>query len=395
MRLLAITARFPTGAGEAFLLPELLQLQQAGVKVWIVPFRLAGPPLHRGAAGFEAFRRSLLSPVVLASALTEFLRRPGPAAALILRLVHLSGESRWRTLAAVPKMLWLARLVRRMCIDHVHAYWASTVATVAMGAAELAGVPWSFTAHRYDIVEASLLGEKSASADFVRSISQAGIEFARARSQSEFCRKARVLHLGVEMPERVPVRKANSFVVLCPAAFRPVKGHSVLIDGFSRLLRLRPDARLMMVGEGPMRGRIESLVTSTGLQRQVQFMGAVSHEKLLSLYSEGRVSAVTLASTDTGDGLPEGIPVSLMEAMAYGVPVVATDAGGTSELLAGGAGTLVAQNDPEALALALYRLASDEAFALRSGRAARSRVEAEFDARAVSAELLRLLSGER
>lgn len=392
MKLAILTARLPTGSGEAFLIPEILELQRAGAELVVIPLRRSERTLHRDAGCFASITESLLSWNVFKGALGEMLQNPKRTISMIIRLLSASrGVVRIQTIAAVPKMLWLAALVRRLGVDHIHAYWASTVATVAMGAAEITSRPWSFTAHRYDVVSNGFLDEKSISASFVRSISQATTAAARSHSP-EFARKARVLHLGVHVPEVATPRRRDAFIVLSPAAFRSNKGHDVLIEGFSRLVRHRPDALLMLAGEGRLRGEVESLVESKGLGKRVRFLGALPHEELLSLYAAGDVDAVALASYDTGDGLPEGIPVSLMEAMAYGLPVVATDAGGTAELLGGGAGLLIAQHDPVGLSDALLKIANDSKFSTGLGRLARDRVSAEFEVRRITREFLGIIT---
>ena len=82
----------------------------------------------------------------------------------------------------------------------------------------------------------------------------------------------------------------------------------------------------------------------------MRFVGQVSHTQILEMYVANQVRAVVVPSIDLGNNLHEGIPVSLMEAMAHGVPVVSTTTGGIPELLADGAGILVPPENPQALA---------------------------------------------
>lgn len=396
MKLAVVTARLPTGTGEAFLIPELRQLRRNRVDILLVPFRLGPEGLHREVLEFRAVKEPLFSRRVLFAAITQLVRHPARIAAVVGTMLRQArGVSLARTLAAIPKMLWLADLVQRQRVDHIHAYWASTVATVAMGAARVCGIPWSFTAHRYDIVEDSMLDEKSRSASFVRSISEAGVGLARRRFRREFCRRAQVMHLGVEIPEVLPRRISREFTILSPAALVPVKGHEVLISAFGRFARDRPRTQLLLAGEGPLREALEALVAANELRDRVRFLGAVAHEDLLSLYARGSIDVVMLASLDLGDGLCEGIPVALMEAMAYGVPVIGTSSGGTPELLRKGAGLIVPQNDVDALADSMGRLASDGRLALELGLSGRRRIEEEFDSRKIAGDFLRAISGAR
>ena len=114
------------------------------------------------------------------------------------------------------------------------------------------------------------------------------------------------------------------------------------------------------------------------LGEKVQFLGHRLNEEIIRWYEEGAVNVTVLPSLDLGNNLHEGIPVSLMEAMAYGVPVVSTTTGGIPELLHDGAGEMAPPQDPLALADALQRLISDPALRRRLGETGRRRVEEEF-----------------
>ncbi|MBB6030467.1 glycosyltransferase family 4 protein [Oceanithermus desulfurans] len=264
---------------------------------------------------------------------------------------------------------------------------------MAMVASTVSGVPWSLTAHRWDIVENNLLQRKADHACFFRCISEKTRELALERGVS--VGKTLVLHLGVRLPEVALSSTDNSsqgekFVVLCPAAFVKRKGHRYLVEA----LKFLPDqVELWLAGEGELRGEIEKQVKQLGLKSRVRIMGFLSHEKLLALYRERRVDLVALPSMNLGDGLNEGIPVSLMEAMSYGLPVVSTSTGGIPELLRDGAGVLVSDKDPMALAEAIATLYRERAYAKAVGEKGKRRVEKEFSAEAVVEELIKLWQG--
>jgi len=113
----------------------------------------------------------------------------------------------------------------------------------------------------------------------------------------------------------------------------------------------------------------------------------------LQIYREVPVSVVALASTDLGRGVHEGIPVALMEAMAYGIPVVATSTGGTPELVKPGTGLLVPPADPLALANALQILLEDRTLLRQIGERARQHVRETHDIARVVSELALALAG--
>lgn len=393
MRLLYVTSTLPLGSGEAFLYPEIEEILRQGVEVLVVPMHPRGPTLHPEAQDIEdrVVGEPLLSGRILQSAFASLRDRPSNALSSLRLLLAPNLLHLFKNLAVYPKGLWLGNLAREWGADHIHAHWASTTATMAMVASEVSGIPWSVTAHRWDIVENNLLRRKAERASFFRCISDKTREMALARGVP--ADKTLVLHLGIRLPKAPSTngpltrRAREKFVVLCPAAFIKRKGHHYLVEA----LKFVPSQiELWLAGEGELRAEIEKRVEQLGLKRRVRFLGFLSHAKLLALYRESQVDLVVLPSVDQGDGLNEGIPVSLMEAMSYGLPVVATRTGGIPELLRGGAGVLVPDKNPKALAEAIGELYQNRTYAAAVGEEGKRRVETEFSVKAVVERLLRL-----
>ncbi|MCL6442248.1 MAG: glycosyltransferase [Alicyclobacillus sp.] len=256
----------------------------------------------------------------------------------------------------VPKSISLAGYVVKAKVEHIHAHWAAYTCTVALFASRITGVPYSFTAHRYDIVLNNLLDLKIQNASFSRFVSRSGVALAGRAAHHP---NVRVIHMGVNVPESVPqrvFRKTGSFVILCPASFVPVKGHKYLLEAIRVLRDKAQGFEVWLAGTGPLLQYISHYIEAHSLGDCVKLLGHVPHPELLRLYDEGVIDAVVLSSTDLGNGLHEGVPVSLMEAMARAIPVVSTCTGGIPELLGGGAGILVEDKSPFAIAKALLRL---------------------------------------
>jgi len=147
------------------------------------------------------------------------------------------------------------------------------------------------------------------------------------------------------------------------------RGHEELLQAAAIVRRAEPSAKLVVVGDGPLRSTLEDRARALGLDGGVRFLGAVpGAARLLP-----RVDVFVLSS------VLEGMSNALLEAMASGRPVVATRVGGNPELIVDGeTGLLVPPKDAEALAQAVIRLLRDPALARRFGEAARRRVESEF-----------------
>ena len=391
MRVVYVLSSLPYGSGEAFIIPEIEELIRQGHKVIIVPMYPRGPVLHEDAKALVGctITQSLLSPGIVKAAIAEFLRTP----AKVLRILVWLFQSRslrilLKNLVVYPKGLWLANLARQRRVDYIHAHWAAAAATMALIASEVSGIPWSLTAYRWDIMENNLLSLKMVHASFVRVISRNGLEMIKELGLEVPDDRVLILHEGVHLPAHWGVprgqqEEVNVPIILCPAGLRPIKGHKYLIEAFTILRERGVKLELWLAGQGELRQELQGQVEALRLSDRVVFLGHLPHLELLDLYSQGKIALVVLPS------LHEGIPVSLIEAMAYGVPVISTIVGGTPELLEEGAGLLVPPEDPLALADAIERLVRDPELRKQLGETGRRRVEDSFAVEKVVAELVR------
>jgi glycosyltransferase involved in cell wall biosynthesis len=191
---------------------------------------------------------------------------------------------------------------------------------------------------------------------------------------------ARTLFIANGMPPFPPARgadvrtelgiDANAPVIGIVGVLRPQKAHHVLIRATASLVRTWPDLKLLVVGGGPERSRIEALVRELGLEHAVLLLG---HRT--DVADVLRALDVAVCCSDF-----EGSPLAVMEYMDAAVPIAATAVGGVPDLIEEGVhGLLVSPGDPAALERAIAELLSDRARALAMGLAARERRRGEFD----------------
>jgi glycosyltransferase involved in cell wall biosynthesis len=393
VHLLYVTAAMPFSFGETFITTELLELRRRGYRVTVVPVRPRRRDVpHDDARQFlhSTIDESLVSLPIVWRAIGELMRFPQESVkALWLLTRSRSLKTFFKNLWVLPKGLWLAAFVREEAVDHIHAHWAGTSATMAFVAGLVSGVNWSFTAHRWDITENNLIEEKSRTATFVRAIDNRGGR-ELAGFMGPYSRKLHIIHMGVSTgncevglarPVRTPLR------VLLAAHFFEKKGHVFALRALSILKAAGVDVLLDCAGEGPLKKDIERRALVLGVKDQVRFVGLISHSQLLSRLRLGEWDVVLLSSFATATD-QEGIPVILMEAMAAGVPVVATDTGGIPELLSAGAGLLVPERNPDAIATALTQLATDIDLRRSLSRMGLQRVREQFDVKFVVSALL-------
>ena len=143
-------------------------------------------------------------------------------------------------------------------------------------------------------------------------------------------------------------------------------------------MKQHPSATLTIAGEGPLLSELQKFARELRIADRVSFTGFVSQEQLREIYYR---SHIFLHPSQTGrDGNQEGIPNSMLEAMATGLPVFATEHGGIPEAIENGvSGVLVRERDDEALARALLNAAQDPGLLSRIGHAASSAVRKNFD----------------
>ncbi|HEY5294082.1 MAG TPA: glycosyltransferase family 4 protein [Gaiellaceae bacterium] len=396
LRLAYVTSRFPFGEGEAFFAPELKALGRQVAQLWVVPMRPQGPVLHEDAEPLldRTVSAGLGSRTVLVAATRHVAANPRRTGIALSHMRRSRPRVLAKNLAIVPKSLWFARALERLEIDHVHVQWGGASSTMAMLAAERAGVPWSLTLHRWDITEDNLLADKLCSAAFVRVISEFG-----ARQVRDLVPGARldVLHLGVDVPpEPLELSRRGPeepFRLLAVGSLTPQKGHTLLLDAFARVAGTR--VTLDIAGAGPLLDRLTARAQALGIANRVRFLGVVPHATLLRRVHAGEWDALVHTSPE-GPGFSEGIPVALMEAMAAGLPVIACPSGGVTELVRHGAGMLVPAHQPGDLAAAITKLAADSGLASELATAGRRRICAEFDAASTAGLLLdRIVSPAR
>jgi glycosyltransferase involved in cell wall biosynthesis len=397
MKLAYLTASFPYGTGETFLISEIAALKSLGVELHVIPLYPRGERRTDWFPDTEKVRlvdEGLLSVRVLANSAVAAGAQPLASIRGILGLLRASRRHAVKNLAVVPKALWVSRELRRAGCEHLHVHWAGTTASAGMLAAQLAGIPWSMSCHRWDIYENNLLAAKVRSSAFTRFISRGG-QRAALQLGAEADR-THVIPMGAWVPPTVaPLEwpSRNPFRILCPANLIPVKGHSYLLAACAELLAERCDVQLALAGDGPLREELEAEARRAGIAGRVAFLGHLPRPALLGLYEDRKVDVVVLPSVDLGEGHHEGVPVALMEAMAYGIPVLSTRTGSISELLPDELGLTVPHRDASALAEQLRQLIRNERRYRSVAAVCRSRIR-EWSADVSATRLLALIRGE-
>jgi colanic acid/amylovoran biosynthesis glycosyltransferase len=399
-KILYITVSTPLNLGEAFVLTEMISLKKAGVDLLIIPRDVVKNKQHKKAE--ELIDNTLVVPWVNIRILREVikfnLKHPLTFVKVIKNTVLKARNIRiaLKNLGILPKSVYLSSLLRQEEISHIHAHWGSTTSTMGYVISTITGIPWSFTVHRWDIPENNILKEKCKTAAFVRTIDKQGknevIEILNDAASPD---KIKVLHLGVEIPliKQMPVNEKDEFVFICPANFVLKKGHSYLLEACKILKDKNIKFKCLFSGDGALEPKLKKMSEDLKLDGYVEFIGRLAHEELFDLYDNRKIDALVLPSIVAENGEKEGIPVVLMEAMAYGIPVISTYTGGIPELVDNRCGILVEQKNSKAIADAIEKLLSDPGCCNNLGKLGREKIMAEFNGENVSTVLLGLFNG--
>jgi glycosyltransferase involved in cell wall biosynthesis len=261
-------------------------------------------------------------------------------------------------------------------LTHLHAHWATHSGLLAHLVAMLTGLPYSLTLHAHDLhVDRTMLETKLREATAIVTISEHNAELLRSEYPA-FSDRVSVVHCGVDsrqVPFTLPGPLRQPVRLVCVAGLRPFKGHRHLIDAVGELERRGIAVRCDLVGDGPLRDELQQ-----GAGANVTFHGATDVERAMEIVAGADL--FVMPSVELSDGRRDGIPVALMEAMALGVPVIASAVSGIPELVRDGStGILVEPGRPTAIADAVERLMGDVHLRRTIATKARRTIETKFD----------------
>jgi glycosyltransferase involved in cell wall biosynthesis len=286
----------------------------------------------------------------------------------------------------------LVRTLREAPVDVVHAHLDYSAILVPL-AARLAGKPVVATLHvnpKRKLRRRDWLKERLSvrvPARFGRLVLVSGHAFGEYSDlHGPAATSWRMIPNGIDLERYAPHhrrRTTDAPVWAIIAALRPGKNHVDAIRAWAGVVAAQPNAKLLVIGDGPAREDIERAVAATGLQDSVRLLGRRDDVHAVLRHVDGVISA----SAD------EALPTALIEAAACALPVVATDAGGTREIVIDGVnGRLVPVGSVPALTDAVLEIIHNPNLAARYGETGRAIVEQRYSISAWTGELERLYS---
>ena len=375
---------------ETFIAQEIAALERRGLEILIVSLR--HPTDTRRHPVHDEIRASVLYlPEYL---LLEPLR-------VVRAWLRVSRNARYRE----TRNLWLRDLLRDPTpnrirrfgqalvltdelpadVRHLHAHFLHTPASVARYAALLAGLPWTGSAHAKDIWTTPEWEKRDKLASCEWLVTCTAANHAHLAALAPPGRVDLVYH-GLDLsrfpPEKTAKESKNGIdpgkplIILSVGRLVEKKGTDVLLEALARL-PMNLHWRLVHVGGGPLKSRLERRARALGIAQRIQWRGARTQAELLAEYRAADLFA--LAARVARDGDRDGLPNVLAEAQSQGLACVATKVSGIPELVENErTGLLVAPESPEEFARALQALIADPVRRRTLGEAGRQRVHAQF-----------------
>lgn len=388
MKIAYMMSRFPH-LPETFILREMSEMERQGWEIALYPLiQQKQAVVHADAERWIPRARYLpfFSWDVVAANGRSLLRTP-------LRYLSLWGRVLWenlsspnflvRAIALLPKAVYAAQQMQRDGINHIHAHYATHPALVAWIIHQLTGISYSVTVHAHDIfVRTDMLDSKLRDAAFIAAISEYNRNHIAKLVGSWVRAKTHIVHCGI-IPSHYPTQAAprqphQPLEIIAIGSLQPYKGHKYLIEACAHLHAQNIPFRCRIIGGGEEMADLQHRIRAAGLSEQVQLLGAKTQDEVAALLPTAH--CYVQPSIVTPSGKMEGIPVALMEALACGLPVIATSLSGVPELVRPSeTGYLVPPADAVALAEALTAVYHHPHHAQTLALAGRQLVLQEFE----------------
>lgn len=395
-----IMTRFPVFT-ETFILYEILELEKLGIQIEVYPLLRENESVEHPEAD-NIVKRAHYHPFISISIIKanwHFIRHSSCTYFKVLKEVVLGTLGNVNgfivAISIFPKSVLFAYKMEKQGISHIHVHFANHPAVTALIIHRLTNIPFSITAHAFDIFkerDLCMMNRKFDASAFIVTISNYNKELIIRKYGQSLRDKINVIFCGVDTEVFSPSSEPHTkgpLHILSVASLEEKKGHKYLLEACRLLSNRGVDFVCHLVGDGTLRAQIENQITEASLENKVILHGPLNRIDVVKMMQS--IDIVVLTSVQTKSGDQEGIPVVLMEAMAMGLPVVASKLSGIPELVETEQnGILVPQRGSIEIADAIQKLIEDVDLRHRLGQTGREKILREFNLQINVAKLSKL-----
>jgi colanic acid/amylovoran biosynthesis glycosyltransferase len=392
MRIAYCLLQFPV-LSQTFIINEIVELIRLGHEVHIFSTTRPGSSLSKPQVEeYDLLSRTHYLPVfaTIAKHLPEPQCVPDP-----LRDIYNATRARMRfaeEMVDVTAAAHFARLAENLDIEVLHSHFHGAGSALTALVARRAGLPFTFTCHAVDIFvdpDPEVMRRHMDAAHRVITVSNYNQQYLQALTGVDD-RRTTVIRACSDLERFAHLeRRGDGQTILSVGRLVEKKGLRYGIEALARLLPEFPGLRYRVLGAGPLLQDLTSLALALGVADRVEFTGAVDQNEVMRSLETATVMVLPCVRAANGD--LDGAPLALQEAMAAGVPVVATSVASIPELIRDEReGLLVAPHDVSALANAIRRQLVDLQAALAMAQAARARVREQFSIHIEAGKLVRV-----
>lgn len=363
-----ILFRFPN-LTETFVAEEIQKIQKLDVKIKV--FSLLKPkedlvhPVSSSILPVTQYVPRIINPSIWAAQFHYLIKNPGLYFRLLWTLLKQPTKyfrAYLQRLTIFFKAVWAAKALQSSQIQLIHTHFAWLSAAASWIVSQLLDVPFSVTAHAFDIYSEkndllNLITDQAAKIITISDINKKNILKMNSRISEN---KIHVIRCGIDLSFfsnenyfREPI--GNPLEITSVGSLIEKKGHEFLIKACSKLKEKDIPFHCVIIGTGPQHDYLENLIKENNLVNEVILPGRMSQDWVKERLRSSQMFVLACVTTEDND--QDGIPVAIMEAIAMGVPVISTAVSGIPELIKHEkTGLLVKQRDPDALAAAMIRL---------------------------------------
>ncbi len=387
-----VVADFPK-LSETFVAREVINLRKLGFDIEVMAFNGPGsdelPKLSAEMRDLYATVHYISKEQAALSMVPRALLRPDVVA--YARKMHAASTLKAQPVLLLGRGLAVARLARRLGVQHLHAHWPYATQVTAI-ASKASGLPYSISVHAHEVAHEGghfpLVYETLTMANFCN---RAALEFLLDRLPASARQKSHLIYHGVDVDKFTPTplpEQTKPLKIISVGRLTPTKGFDKLVIACAKAVQAGLDVELTVLGYGAQFGHLQRVAQEHEIFSRLHMPGWVSHDEVRQRIQESHLFAL-LAEPSYHDGLPNVV----LESMATGRPVILSPLPAAPEAVTDGVEGFVlnAQDDYDGFIAAL-RTFIDEPDRLHSmGQAATARAVRDHDAQAQIRRLAKLL----